>query len=85
MIAAALWGLSRANFIGAGDDGHVAIYQGIPWDLGGGAHLYRARYVSPLQAVQLSPAERAHLFDHDLVSYATARADIRPYEAEGAP
>ena len=85
VIAAALWGLSRANFIGAGEDGHVAIYQGIPWELGAGAHLYRARYVSPLQAVQLSPAERARLFDHDLVSYARARAEIRPYEAEGAP
>ena len=47
--------------------GNVVVYQGVPWDLGGGVHLYRARYVSQLQAVQLTPAERASLFDHELV------------------
>ena len=85
LVAAAFWGLSRANFIGAEDDGHVAIYQGIPWDLGGGVRLYRARYVSRLLAVQLSPEERAKLFDHDLVSYDQARDELARYEAEGAP
>jgi PPM family protein phosphatase len=85
LVAAAFWGLSRANFIGAEDDGHVAIYQGIPWDLGGGVRLYRARYVSRLMVVQLSPQERAKLFDHDLVSYDRARDELGRFEAEGAP
>ena len=38
----------RAHFVGARRDGRVAVYQGVPWDLGGGIHLYRAVYVSPL-------------------------------------
>jgi PPM family protein phosphatase len=85
VVAAAFWALSRANFIGSDADGNVVVYQGVPWDLGGGVDLYRARYVSRLQAVQLSPSERASLFDHSLVSYDEARARLAPYEAEGVP
>ena len=85
LIAAAFWALARANFIGADEDGNVVVYQGVPWGLGGGIDLYRARYVSRLQAVQLSPSERAALFDHALVSYDDARARLARYEAEGVP
>ena len=85
VVAAAFWALSRANFIGVGDDGHVAVYQGVPWDLGGGIHLYRARYVSQLQAVQLTEAERQSLLDHHLISYDSARDRLAPYEEEASP
>jgi PPM family protein phosphatase len=85
VIAAAFWALSRANFIGADEDGNVVVYQGVPYGLGGGIDLFRPRYVSRLQAVQLSPDERADLFDHDLMSYDEARDRIAPYEAEGVP
>jgi serine/threonine protein phosphatase PrpC len=85
LIAAAFWALSRANFIGADADGNVVVYQGVPFGLGGGIDLFRPRYVSRLQAVQLSPNERAELFDHDLMSYDEARDRIAPYEAEGVP
>jgi PPM family protein phosphatase len=85
VIAAAFWALSRANFIGADEDGNVVVYQGVPYGLGGGFDLFRARYVSRLQAVQLTPDERADLFDHDLMSYDEARDRIAPYEAEGVP
>ncbi len=85
VIAAAFWALSRANFIGADEDGNVVVYQGVPYGLGGGIDLFRPRYVSTLQAVQLSPDERANLFDHDLMSYDEARDRIAPYEAEGVP
>jgi len=84
-IAAAFWALSRANFIGVDEDGKVAVYQGVPWDLGAGIHLYRPRYVSQLQAVQLSPAERESLFDHRLTSYDSARDRLAPYEQEASP
>src|SRR5581483_6782454 len=30
---AAVYGLSRANFVGADRNGYVAVYQGVPWDL----------------------------------------------------
>jgi serine/threonine protein phosphatase PrpC len=85
VVTAAIWGLSRSHFIGASDDGHVAVYQGFPVELGGGLVLYRARYISRLQAVQLSPEERAELFDHDLVTYESAREHLSRYEAEAAP
>jgi serine/threonine protein phosphatase PrpC len=85
VVAAAFWAFSRANFIGADEDGNVVVYQGVPWGLGGGIDLYRPRYVSRLQAVQLTDAERRSLFDHDLVSYDDARRLLTRYEAEGVP
>jgi serine/threonine protein phosphatase PrpC len=85
LVAAAFWALSRANFIGADEDGNVVVYQGVPYGLGGGIDLFRARYVSRLRAVQLTPDERVDLFDHDLMSYDEARDRIAPYEAEGVP
>jgi protein phosphatase len=85
VIAAAFWGLSRANFIGADEEGNVVVYQGVPWGLGGGIDLFRARYVSRLQAVQLTEPERKSLFSHDLISYEEARDRLAPYEAEGVP
>ncbi|MGH3034257.1 MAG: hypothetical protein ACRDON_06825, partial [Gaiellaceae bacterium] len=85
LVAGALWGLSRAYFVGANDEGNVTVYQGVPFDLTDGAGLYRERYVSRLQAAQLTEGERLELFDHDLVSYDEARARIVPYEEEGVP
>jgi protein phosphatase len=85
LIALAFFGLSQAHFVGADDDGRVAVYQGLPWTLGAGLDLYRARYVSQLRAVQLSAAERAALFDHELESYDAARGEVTRYEAEGVP
>jgi protein phosphatase len=85
VVAAVLWGLSRSYFVGADDEGNVTVYQGLPFDFTAGVGLYRARYVSPLRALQLSPAERQELFDHDLVSYDEARARVARFEEEGAP
>jgi serine/threonine protein phosphatase PrpC len=85
VAAVALWALSRANFIGADEDGNLAVYQGLPYDLGGGVSLYRVRYVSRLQAVQLTAPEREALLGHDLVSYEQARARLARYEQEGVP
>ncbi len=85
LAAAAFWGVSRAYFIGVEDDGHVAVYQGVPWDLTDDVHLYRAKYVSQLRAEQLTRAEREQLFDHDLASYESSRDRLAPFEEEGVP
>jgi protein phosphatase len=82
---ALIWGLARAHFVGAEPNGQVAIYQGVPWDLGAGIHLYRPVYRSRLISAELSQAERRRLFDHDLVSYATARARLTQFEQGLAP
>jgi protein phosphatase len=87
-VAAALglWGLSRSHFVGAEKDGHLAVYQGIPYDLFGGARLYRSTYVSEkVDASQLTVKERRKLFDHDLLSEARALAKIRQFEQELEP
>jgi serine/threonine protein phosphatase PrpC len=76
----AAWGLWRSHFVGAERDGHVAVYQGVPWDIVGNVKLYRAVYVSPLLTAQLSQAERKKLFDHSLRSDDSARAVVRRYE-----
>jgi PPM family protein phosphatase len=77
-----VWGLWRSHFVGAEADGHVAVYQGVPWNIVGNVHLYRTVYVSPLIAAQLSQAERRKLFDHNLRSEDSARAAVRRYEEQ---
>jgi len=78
-------GLSRAHFVGVERNGHVAVYQGVPWSLLGGVRLYRVVYESPLLAGQLSQAERRRLFDHDLRGYSSALHAIRAYEKDVVP
>jgi protein phosphatase len=80
-----VWTLSRSYFVGAQADGHVAVYQGFPWNIAGRVRLYRVRYESPLLAGQLSQTERRRLFDHDLRSYGAALGSVRRYEAEVVP
>jgi PPM family protein phosphatase len=77
-----VWGLWRSHFVGAEANGHVAVYQGVPWNIVGNVHLYRATYVSPLLAAQLSRAERQKLFDHSLRSEGSALAAVRGYEEQ---
>jgi protein phosphatase len=78
----AAWGLWRSHFVGAEPDGHVAVYQGVPWNIVGNVKLYRAVYVSPLLTAQLSQAERKKLFDHTLRTDDSARAAVRHYEEQ---
>jgi protein phosphatase len=76
----AAWGLWRSHFVGAEPDGHVAVYQGVPWNIVGNVRLYRAVYVSPLTTAQLSQPERKKLFDHTLRSDGSARRAVRHFE-----
>ena len=80
--AAGLALLSRAHFVGADDHGRVAVYQGVPWELGSHLRLYRPVYVSPVLAVQLSQPERLRLFDHGLRSKQLALSTVRAFERE---
>lgn len=84
LVGLGLFGLSQSHFVGAQKDGHLAVYQGIPYDIAG-IHLYRTVYVSPLIAAQLTQPERQRLFDHDLRSYRSARSAVHDYEREIGP
>jgi len=77
-----VWGLWRSHFVGAEPDGHVAVYQGVPWNIAGNVHLYRTVYESPLLTAQLSRAERKKLFDHSLRSKSSALDEVRRYEEQ---
>ena len=83
--AGSVFGLSRAHFVGVADNGSVAVYQGLPWDLGFGLRLYRVVYESPLLAAQLSQDERRQLFDHDLQSRASAMREINAFARDVVP
>ena len=85
VLGGAVWGISRANFVGADEHGYLTVYQGVPWDLGSGVKLYRAKYVSTVQAEQLSAFERAVLFDHSLTGYTRARGKLVRFEEEVRP
>src|SRR5437868_675888 len=84
LVAGALgvWGLWRSHFVGAEPDGHVAVYQGVPWNIAGNVHLYRTVYESPLLTAQLSRSERKELFDHNLRSESSAMDEVRSYEEQ---
>jgi hypothetical protein len=82
VLGGAVWGLWRSHFVGAESDGHVVVYQGVPWNLVGNVRLYRAVYVSPLLTAQLSRSERKQLFDHHLSSESSARAKVHRYEEQ---
>ena len=83
--ALVVWTLSRSYFVGAQPDGHLAVYQGFPWNIAGRVHLYRVRYESPVLAGELSQGERRKLFDHDLRSYDRALGSVKGYEAQVVP
>jgi serine/threonine protein phosphatase PrpC len=77
-----VWGLWRSHFVGAEPDGHIAVYQGVPWNIAGNVHLYRTVYESPLLTAQLSRSERKKLFDHSLRSKSSALDEVRSYEEQ---
>jgi protein phosphatase len=83
--ALAVFGLSRSHFVGVEENGHVAVYQGVPWDLGLGVHLYRLVYESPLLAANLSQDERRRLFDHNLESRNAAIGAVAAYAQDVVP
>ena len=87
VVAAAggLFGLSRSHFVGVEQNGRVAVYQGVPWNIVDGIRLYRIVYQSPLLAAQLSQDERRRLFGHALRSHDAALRDVRGYEADIEP
>jgi PPM family protein phosphatase len=85
LAALVVWTLSRSYFVGVQSDGHIAVYQGFPWNIVGSVRLYRVRYQSPVLAGQLSETERRKLFDHDLRTYGSALDEVKQYESEVVP
>jgi protein phosphatase len=81
LAVAAVAGLRESHFIGADEaTGRVAVYQGVPFDLPFGVHLYHVVYESTVSYATLTPRQRKTLFDHTLRTQSGAMATLRPYE-----
>jgi protein phosphatase len=81
VLWAALIGLRWSHFVGVDPaTGRVAIYQGIPYDLGGGVKLFSLVHRSRVPAATLPATRRRHLFDHALRSSESARSLVAKLE-----
>jgi protein phosphatase len=86
LVGLGVFTVSNAHFIGAEPDGRVAVYQGLPFDLPGGVHLYRPVHVSArLYAAQLTTSERRRYFNHDLHSYGDMTRELSRLEGDVYP
>ena len=81
VLWAGLIGLRWSHFVGVDPaSGKVAVYQGIPYDLGGGIKLFSLVHVSRIPAATLPAARRKRLFDHSLRSSESARSLVAKLE-----
>jgi protein phosphatase len=81
VLWAALIGLRWSHFVGVDPGtGKVAVYQGIPYDLGSGVKLFTLVHLSRIPAATLPAARRKHLFDHALRSSESARSLVAKLE-----
>jgi protein phosphatase len=86
LVGLGVFTVSTAHFIGVEPDGRVAVYQGLPYDLPGGIHLYRTvRVSSRLYAAQLTAGERRRFFDHGLHSYGDMMRELSTLEGDVYP
>jgi serine/threonine protein phosphatase PrpC len=81
VLWAALIGLRWSHFVGVDPaTGRVAVYQGLPYDLGAGVKLFSLVHISRIPAATLPAARRRHLFDHSLRSSESARSLVDKLE-----
>ena len=67
-------------FLGSSDDGFVAIYRGVPYDLPAGLKLYRQNYESGVPVDELSNRQRTMLAAHTWRSHDDALDLVRKLE-----
>jgi PPM family protein phosphatase len=72
-------------FVGTDNSGFVSVYQGLPYDLPAGIHLYREQFVSGVSAASLTRARRAKLLDHKLRSERDADDLVKQLELGQLP
>ncbi|HEV2768953.1 MAG TPA: Stp1/IreP family PP2C-type Ser/Thr phosphatase [Solirubrobacteraceae bacterium] len=80
-VAIAAWlAAGSVYFVGASEDGFVAVYRGLPYDLPLGMDLYGESYVSGVPVRSLPRARRVTLLDHTLRSRDDAADLMRTLE-----
>jgi PPM family protein phosphatase len=72
--------MNSVYFVGTDDQGRVALYRGLPYELPLGVDLYTLQYRSGIPADSLTPARRDTLLDHKLRAHADAVDLVRQLE-----
>jgi protein phosphatase len=67
-------------FVGASDDGFVAVYRGLPYDLPAGLHLYSTNYTSGVPVDELPAGQRRLVTNHKLRARDDAQDLVRQLE-----
>jgi serine/threonine protein phosphatase PrpC len=80
VILGAYFASQTVYFVGSTNDGFVAVYRGLPYDLPAGVRLYSVNYESGLPADELTPAQKRTLEDHKLRSKNDAQDLVRQME-----
>jgi len=73
-------GINSVYFVGTDDEGRVALYRGLPYELPLGIDLYRTQYRTGIPASSLPAERRETLLDHTLRSHADAADLVRQLE-----
>jgi len=73
---------TRAVYFVGSDDGFVTLYQGVPYDLPLGMHLYQVSYKSGISTSLIGDSRRQEILDHRLRSYDDATDLIRAIERD---
>ncbi|MDP9347465.1 MAG: hypothetical protein M3P44_17470, partial [Actinomycetota bacterium] len=80
MGLAAYYASQTVYFVGAGDEGFVTVYRGMPYDLPAGLHLYGVNYESGVPVDTLSAAQRRTVVAHKLRAKDDAQDLVRQLE-----
>ena len=72
LVVAGLLAAQSIYFIGTDPNGQITVYNGLPYTLPGGVHLYTKYYVSGVTVAELSALEQNRLFNDELRSQAGA-------------
>lgn len=73
-------GINSVYFVGTDDQGRVALYKGLPYELPLGVELYRTEYRTGVPAASIPAARREALLDHQLRSHDDAVDLVRQFE-----
>ena len=84
ICAAAFFGARQVYFLGGNDEGNVALFRGLPYDLPAGIELYSEVGSSQVQVAALPEADQKTVTDHELRSEDDARSLIDSIEQSAA-
>ncbi|HEY8583611.1 MAG TPA: hypothetical protein VIL49_11710, partial [Capillimicrobium sp.] len=73
-------GINSVYFIGSDDDGRVALFKGLPYELPLGIELYRTEYRTGIPTTSLQPPRQVTVREHEWRSHSDAVEWIRQLE-----